>query len=368
MGTQLIKEDWDLLMKFFPKGWIEKAYESGALIRKRKIDSAQTLMRILLIHLADGKSLRTTAAYAKEANLCDLNDTALLKRLRASQGWLRWIAVELLKSLETHFQLDKFSKHFRIRLIDSTAISEPGSTGSDWRIHYAINLIGLQCDTFEVTDKHVGESLTIFPIEKGDLLLADRGYCNRKGISHVLHNGGDVLIRLNQISLPLRTHRGISFNILEKARKLKEGEVGDWDVYFQNLEGTLTKGRLCAIRKSKEAIQKAIKKLRGTASRKGKKLRPETLEFAEYVLIFTSVNRHKLKGPDVLFLYRGRWQIEIAFKRLKSIIGLGHLPKFDPESSKAWLYGKLVVTFLIEHIYREAEFFSPWGYPLEKNN
>jgi len=28
----------------------------------------------------------------------------------------------------------------RVRAVDATAISEQGSTGTDWRIHYAINL------------------------------------------------------------------------------------------------------------------------------------------------------------------------------------------------------------------------------------
>lgn len=367
MSEQTIKEDWDLLMRFFPDGWIEKAYELGALVRKRKIESVQTLMRVLLIHLADGKSLRTTAAYAREANLCSLNDTALLKRLRVSGDWLRWIAVELFKSLQVKDEYNKFSRKFRIRLIDGTNISEPGSTGSDWRIHYAVNLLTLHCDTFEVTEQKVGESLKIFPIEPNDLIMADRGYCNRQGISHVLDNCGDVLIRLNQLTLPLKTIRKTPFNLLKKLRSLKEGEVGDWDVYFIDPKGKFVKGRLCAIRKSKEAIHRALKKLLRNATRKQRQVKPETIELAEYVIVFTSVNRHKLKGEEVLLLYRGRWQIELAFKRMKSIVGIGHLPKFDPESCKAWLYGKLVVTLLVEHIYREADFFSPWGYPLKKS-
>lgn len=361
---QLLKEDWELLINFFPDGWLDRAYVSGALLRKRKIDSPETLMRTLLIHLADGRSLRTTAAYAKEANLCNLSDIALLKRLKASGEWMRWIAIELLKSLEINNQLNRFSNRFRIRLVDGTSISEPGSTGSDWRIHYAINLKGLHCDTFKITDQHVKESLDLYPIEPGDLILADRGYCYRRGVSYVLNNGGDVLIRLNHLMLPLKTYRGTPFALLEKVRELKEGMVGDWDVYFLSPNNKNIKGRLCAIRKSKEAIELARKKIFRNASRNGSKPRAKTIELAEYVLIFTSVNRYQFKAKDILLLYRMRWQIELAFKRLKTIVGLGHLPKFDPEACKAWLYGKLVVSLLVERIYREAEYFSPWGYPL----
>ena len=364
MNDSTIKDNWQVISAFFPNGWEEKAASLGALIRKRNIDSPQTLMRVLLIHLADGKSLRTTAAYAKEADLCCLNDTALLKRLRASSEWLRWIAHELLNSFQRYKSTQSLSKFTKVCLIDGSNISEPGSTGSDWRIHYSINLATLGCDSFKVTDIKTGEHLKRFQIAPGSLLVGDRGYCNRQGISYVLDNGGEVLIRLNQVSLPLKTYRRNPFPLLKNLRKLKEGAIGDFNVYFIAPDGQLVKGRLCAIRKSQEAIEKAIKALKKRASRKGNTLKDETLEYAEYVLLFTSVTRHKLKGEDVLSVYRLRWQVELAFKRLKSILGLGHLPKFDPESCKAWLHGKLVVAFLVEAIHREAEFFSPWGYPL----
>jgi len=54
----------------------------------------------------------------------------------------------------------------------------------------------------------------------------------------------------------------------------------------------------------------------------------------------------------------------LAFKRLKSIIGLGYLKKTDLDAAKAWIHGKLLVAFAIEALIVAAERFSPWGYPL----
>ena len=62
---------------------------------------------------------------------------------------------------------------------------------------------------------------------------------------------------------------------------------------------------------------------------------------------------------------RLRWQIELVFKRMKSIMGMGHLPKADPNSSRAWLHGKLFVALLVERMIEAAKSFFPWGYPLE---
>jgi hypothetical protein len=56
-------------------------------------------------------------------------------------------------------------------------------------------------------------------------------------------------------------------------------------------------------------------------------------------------------------LYRGRWQIELVFKRLKSIIGIGALPKQDKTGAKAWLHGKIFVAFMIETFISLGESF-----------
>ena len=63
--------------------------------------------------------------------------------------------------------------------------------------------------------------------------------------------------------------------------------------------------------------------------------------------------------------YRFRWQIELVFKRFKQIAQLGHLPKQDPESAKAWLYGKLFVALLTDKLLAQARALSPWGYCLQ---
>ncbi len=366
MKTKCINEDWEILKKLLPNGWETKATELGALVRKRKITSADTLLRVLLIHFADGKSLRTTAAYAQETNLCDVNDVSLLHRLGASGNWLKWIADGLIKSLDGPTLPGKQFKKFRIRLVDGSVIKEPGSTGTDWRIHYSYQIDKLRCDTCKITSPKLGETFLRYDVHKNDLLVGDRGYCHRKGIMHVLKNSGQVLVRFHSTNLPLYKRNGKPYDVLAHLRLLKKGKAGDWDVWFKEpVNGNLVKGRLCSLKKSKEAIEKSIKKLRRRASKQGRKLRPATIEHAKYITLFTTVNRHNFKKEDILSLYRVRWQIELIFKRLKGIIGIGHLPKHNTRSCIAWLYGKMVVALLVERIYQEAESFSPWGYPIE---
>lgn len=366
MKTNTKLDEWSVLVKFLPLGWERKAQELGALTRRRKIKDPETLLRVLLIHLADGKSLRTTSAYAKQANLCDVNDVALLHRLKASEGWFCWMVNELFVSLRGQKIESRLLKKFRVRLVDGTSVSEQGSTGSDWKIHYCFQLNTFRCDEFKVTSVKGAESFSQYSARPEDLIIGDRGYCKRKGIVYVLNNGGQVMVRFHSNNLPLFTRSGKTWDPLTRLRRLKEDDIGDWDVWFKNPENNqLIKGRLCALRKSREAIELAHKKLKRMASKKGKKLREATLEYAEYIILFTTVNRHNFKGADLLLLYRSRWQIELVFKRLKSILGVGHLPKYNPESCMAWLYGKMIVALLAEKLQHEAEFISPWGYPIQ---
>ena len=120
--------------------------------------------------------------------------------------------------------------------------------------------------------------------------------------------------------------------------------------------------RLCAVRKSVAAAERAKKKIRRCASKQGKQLKDVTLEFAEYVFVLTTVSRDLLGAREILNLYCARWQIELCFKRLKSLLRLGHLPKRSDESARAWIQGKLLTVLLVERLCEEARFFSPWGF------
>lgn len=118
-------------------------------------------------------------------------------------------------------------------------------------------------------------------------------------------------------------------------------------------------GRVCAVRKSDCAIEEAHRRLRRKASKKQTRTRPETMEVAKYVVVFTT--RNTLSAEQILESYRARWQIELVFKRLKTLIELGHLPKRDHSSSRAWLHGKLLIALLTQKLIHVGRNISPCG-------
>ena len=119
---------------------------------------------------------------------------------------------------------------------------------------------------------------------------------------------------------------------------------------------------MCAVRKSEQSTQLALKKLRRRATQHGLALEPQTLLYAGYVMVFSTLLEAEFSAPTILEWYRLRWQIELV---LKQIARLGHLPKNDPASARAWLYGKLLVALLTEKLIAHAKTISPWGYQLQ---
>jgi hypothetical protein len=356
-------EDWDVLTSLFPDGWQREAVRTGAVERLRGFSSADMLLRTLLLHVGNGFSLRETALRAKLADWADVSDVSLLKRLRNSEPWLKALCVQLMAEGGLGILAENAP---RIRIVDGTIVKEPGKTGSQWRILYTIGLPELECDFFEVTAAEGngnGESLTRIPAKSGELILGDAIYGGLPGLLAMKEKGADVLIRVNPVTFAAYGPGKRRFPLLQRITQLtKAGKVREWKVWIRDSGGGEVAGRLCVIRKSEEAIKKAQRRLRRKESKKQKILKPETFEFARYVMVFTTYEQGS--AAQVLQWYRMRWQIELVFKRLKSLLRLGHLPKYDERSSRAWLYGKLLIALLTQKLIRIGRDISPWGYSL----
>jgi Transposase DDE domain len=357
-------DDWEVIVNHLPEGWEAHAKESGALKRSRAFESPEKLLRTLLIHLAEGCSLRETAVRAREGKIADVSDVAILKRLRESEVWLLWMAYELARP-HGYSQIPDAKGRYHVRIIDATTVSEPGSTGTDWRLHYSLELKTLRCDHFEITDIKGGETFKRIPVRSGDLIIGDRCYEGIDGIRHILDSSGDVIVRMRLTGPSIETPEGQDFKLLKRLKTLKVGETREWDVRLTAANKEPVYGRLCAIRRSKNAASLAEKKLRKESLRKSKNVSNDAIQATRYVFVFTTVPVDLLNTCEVLELYRARWQIEMSFKRLKSIIDLGHLPKYDKRSCRAWLYGKLLVALLAERMLDTGRRFSPWGYNLD---
>ena len=358
-------ESWKVLLGLFPKDWEQQARKTKSLERLRGFDSAEQLLRVLLMHVGQGYSLRETVVRAKASALAEISDVALLKRLRNADEWFRSLCLLLLE--ENGIIVPAANPRWRVRVLDGSIVKEPGRTGSQWRLHYSLQLPTMMCDHLAITAVRgagVGEKLHRFPAQAGDLILADRGLCTPTGIAGVVHQGAHLIVRVNTGSLPLETRTGRSFPLQRELQKLPQaGAVREWAVQTV-AEGKRIAGRLCVLRKSETQARRAVRKIHRKSQQGGPHPKAATLTYAHYVIVFTTLPAQDLSAAQVLEWYRLRWQIELIFKRLKMLLRVGHVPKYEDRSSHAWLYGKLLVALLAEKLIRVGREISPWGYSL----
>lgn len=337
----------------------ELAYATGAFSRPRKIADPEALLRLLLMWTVGEQSLMDTAALAAEAGLVDVSDAALIKRFHKCGDWLGALLADVLID-----RIEDLPSGLRVRLLDATNITRAGSKGTDHRVHLGIDLGSNRVDSVELTTVKGGETFDRFSVRAGEILVADAGYGKRAALARVDHAGAYFVVRFPWSNVPLETIDGVPFDLFEWLRALPEAAPGEVQVQFRSPDTKqLVRCRLVAIRKSEPAAQASRKKALRQRNKRGEAIDLRTIEATSFIFVLTNL-LVKISATSVLSLYRLRWQIEMKFKTLKSVIHLGRVPVRTDQGLRVHVLAKLLISLLIESLIYEAESFSPWGYPL----
>ena len=372
---------WHVLLAALPQGWREAAKETGAAKRLRKERREDRLLRILLLHVGLGYSLKEAALRARFAGLADFTDAGLHKLVKNSKGWLHGLCVRLYKeqrlavlpqgasqvraadALEVVRKEGVSTFASELRGVDTVPVRKRARSRSQWRVHCSVSLPSLACDFFErtkTTGPGTSKSLARFPIRAGDHVLAGRGYWTAECIRHVAGVGGRLIVPVDDTGLlPLYEAAGQRFDLLAQATSVtRAGAFRSWAtaVVVPGDDGGPAgeiAGRVWALRRSPEAIHRAHERIREDAARDGTQVQPATLRFAEYWIVFTTL-------PDPLFYAAHVWewyqlcaQVELMFRYITKLAQLGRVPT-NRDTSRAWVYGKLLVALLVDKLARAS--------------
>lgn len=352
------------LMSFFEDGWSEKCSEMGIIQRKREIKTPEDLMFLNLCHLLNGCSLLDVSAAGKLLRIGDFSDVAYMKKFSQCAGWFEWICEQFAQNTVCGYEKPTYLEGYRPLAVDATNVTEKGRSGQQFRLHYSIDIFNMNAVSHALTGREVGETLRNYDFKKGDLAIGDRIYGTLNGIEHCENSGADYLLRLRANHFKLYDADGKEVDIAAEFQDLQAGACGDLAVFVHLPGGKRLPVRICAKRKSDEEYAHTLKKLKLSAINHKSKTKDSTKIFNEFFIVATSLPE-KISAFDVLETYRYRWQIEIYFKRLKSIMDVGDLPKKRTDSSRAWLNGKIMVALMIEFFLSKLA-FSPQGNPPQR--
>lgn len=339
--------DVDAVLRFLPADYSALAEEHDVLRVQHgnaKIKTAKELLWLFFVHAGLNLPLRQTSAVLREANGPSVSPMRIHKKMIRSVPFLH----ELMLRMVT-IAGDRSSERwlgYRVLTIDATTLCGPGATGADARIHSVMELSNLRIAQMEVTDERGGESLARFEWQPNDLVIGDRGYSHANGIEKVVRQGGSVLVRLNWASIPLRWSDREKADVMAWLRTLSGHGCHERAAYFE-VRGskTVVNGRVIARRLKDEEAARARERLRREHSVKD--ISPEMIENAQYMVLFTT---SRLSAFDCIELYRLRWQIELQFKRWKTLCGFDRLPNYRDDTVLAWIYLKVILGIVLERI------------------
>ena len=352
----LLNRDWqDILRKLGGAAAIEaSARETKAFQRARVLESAVDLLRVILAYCLGGRGLRATAAWASSIGLVDISNVALLLRLRNCGDWLTQLIGQVLSSSApqaTHGRL--------IRIIDGTTVPKAGTAARTqnklWRVHAAFDLPAERFGFFQLTDETGGETLDRAPVVKGEIRIGDRAYLQPDRMAEILDAGGDILLRSGWRAARWLDAEGEPINILDELRAATKRGLIDRPIWIARKSEPALKMRLVAVKKPAPAAAEARRKARLAASKGGNQISKGTLSACDWVILITSLNPDTFSSADIFALYRLRWRIELAFKRLKSLLALRGPPGIDERSARPFVLAHLLLLLLLEPLVDEFE-------------
>lgn len=339
------------LLQDLPPEFKDLAIEFKAFTRGRKIKTVEELLRMVLLYCGLDLSFREVAS---NMTLLDerITDEAVRKRLKACQPWVKALLSNMLDSKN----LDNLPSGFRFCAFDGSSIQAPAATGTDYRLHIGIDLVTLEFTHLLVTDKRTGESLKNYPLKKDDVAVVDRGYCHISTIYEKKKLGSDVIVRYNHATMPLYTDDGTPLDIVNELKKSNSNKI--YSVFAKvkskdknNEDCSKLEGHLIVQRLPEDDAKVARKRCQKKATKQSRnKPQSDTLFLAGFLMIFTTLSPQLLSYKTIYEIYRCRWQIEIAIKRLKSLLDIDKLRAKQGVIADIWLNGKLLYALMLERL------------------
>lgn len=322
----------------------------GLIKRKRKIVCGLTLIMAMLNKVIFKQSFQEFSIYANLHGYGDLSPSAW-KKVFSKNNELKQIFHTLLKPRRAMY-LKPIKKNMLINnflLLDTTFLSQVGCEKMVYRIHTCYSLAKHKIIDVLVSDHHVAENVLNFNIIKNAVYLADRAYAKSAQMMALINNSAHFIMRFSPSQAIIYEDEKATkkYDLLKHLSNLESEQTLFSDKVYIKSENKIAKVRIVASRKNPDDFSKLDEKLKREANKNQRNLKESTLEFNHWTIIITSFTE-TVSDMNILNYYRYRWQIELNFKRFKSILGIHKLEKSSSKYAFSCIYLLLIFWILLE--------------------
>ena len=205
----------------------------------------------------------------------------------------------------------------------------------------------------ELTDDSGGEGYARYPTVEGEVILGDRAYATARGIYAVKGNNAHVVARLNPHNLRICNRNRERIFMLERENEVPKTGAIEFDIVIPVPPEKRSRSHKSWI--LAQAVAWIPARIVAGRTRNG-----------DVIWILTTLSSAEASALRILELYRLRWQIELLFKRLKSLLHLDTLPSRRGPKAKSWMLARLLAAALAQKLVQPSGPFSPWGYELRE--
>lgn len=341
----LHEDDWEYVRTLLPDDLEESARRTGALVRCRNLPDAASFMRMALAYAVSDLSLKDVAAWASALQVAQITGPGLFYRLREAEQWLEQVLGQVLSE-----QVPQAAGGFRLRVVDATVINGPGQKAVQWRAHVSINPSTGGIRAVELTDDSGGEKFSRHRFGAGDVVLGDRGYATARGVFAVRQEEAHVVVRFNPATLRTCDEKRRRVYLAEREAEIPKVGAVEFKIRIPVPPAPTRSHKTWD---SAKAIAWIPARAIAARTRTG-----------EVTWLLTTLPGKQMPAIGILGLYRVRWQIELLFKRLKSLLHLDTLPSREGPTAKSWMLARLIAAALAQRLVQPCGPLSPWGYAL----
>jgi hypothetical protein len=342
----LHEKDWEYVQTLLPADLEESARRTRALVRCRNIPDAASFLRIALAYAVSDLSLKDVAAWATALELAQITGPGLFYRLREAEQWLEQVLGQVLSE-----QIPQAAGGFRLRIVDATVINGPGQKAVQWRAHVSIDPTTGSVRAVELTDDSGGEKFSRHQFGAGAVVLGDRGYATARGVYAVRQQEAHVVVRFNPATLRTCDEKRRRIYLAQREARVPKVGAVEFNITIPVPPEPTTRSHKTW--DSAKAIAWIPARAVAARTRTG-----------EVTWVLTTLPSRQMPAIGILGLYRLRWQIELLFKRLKSLLHLDALPSREGPTAKSWMLARLIAAALAQLLVQPAGPLSPWGYVL----